>query len=42
VIELEVVKIQNALIGADEQKAYLLNNVLAIIRDIPEEIHFTD
>jgi hypothetical protein len=42
VIELEVVKIQNALIGADEQKAYLLNNVLTIIRDIPEEIHFTD
>jgi hypothetical protein len=42
VIEQEVVKIQNALIEADEQKAYLLKNVLTIIRDIPKEIHFTD
>ncbi|MEI6142563.1 MAG: HEAT repeat domain-containing protein [Mariniphaga sp.] len=42
VIEQEVVKIQNALIEADEQKGYLLKNVLTIIRDIPEEIHFTD
>ena len=42
VIEQEVVKIQNALIEADEQKGYLLNNALTIIRDIPEEIHFTD
>ncbi len=31
-----------ALKVADGQKGYLLNNVLTIIREIPEEIRFTE
>jgi len=42
VIDIEVIKINNALKNADEQKAYLLNGLLTIIKDIPEQQEFTD
>ena len=42
VIEQETIKIEMALKVADGQKGYLLNNVLTIIREIPEEIRFTE
>lgn len=40
VIEKEIGKIKEALKDASEQKAYLLNGLLTIIRDIPEELEF--
>ena len=42
VIEQEVNNIESALTVTDEHKRYLLNNVLTIISDIPEEIRFTE
>lgn len=42
IIDVEVIKINDALKNASEQKAYLLNGLLAIIRDIPEKQEFTD
>jgi hypothetical protein len=42
IIDKEVIKVTKALKNATEQKAYLLNGLLAIIRDIPEEQEFTD
>ena len=42
VIDAEKIKVNDALKNASEQKAYLLNGLLAIIRDIPEEQEFTD
>lgn len=42
IIDKEIVKVTDALKDATEQKAYLLNGLLAIIRDIPEEQEFTD
>ena len=42
IIDKEIIKIIDALKIATEQKAYLLNGLLAIIRDIPEEQEFTD
>jgi len=42
IIDKEVVKVIDALKNATEQKAYLLNGLLAIIRDIPEEQEFTE
>jgi hypothetical protein len=41
-IDAEILKIKNALKNADEQKAYLLNGLLEVIRDIPEEQEFTN
>jgi len=42
VIEAEIIKIKDALKDAGEQKAYLLNGLLSVIRDIPEEQEFTN
>ena len=42
VIEKEVLKIAEAIKHADEQKAYLLNGLLTIIRDIPEIQEFSE
>ena len=42
VIEKEIKIIEKALMVSDAQKGYLLNNILTFIRDIPEEIRFTD
>jgi len=42
VIDLEIIKVENALHKASEEKAYLLKSLLTIISDIPEEQAFTD
>ncbi len=42
IIDKEIIKVKDALKNATEQKTYLLNGLLAIIRDIPEEQEFTD
>ncbi len=42
VIEKEILKIENGLNNSDLQKGYLLNGLLAIIRDIPEKQEFSD
>jgi len=42
VIEAELIKIKDALKEAGEQKAYLLNGLLSVIRDIPEEQEFSN
>jgi len=42
IIDKEVIKVTEALKYASEQKTYLLNGLLAILRDIPEEQEFTD
>jgi len=42
VIEQEVTKVKGALEGADEEKAYLLNGLLTIIQEIPEEPEFSN
>ena len=42
VIEIEIIKVNDALKGANEQKAYLLNGLLAIIRNIPQQQEFTE
>lgn len=42
IIDKEIIKVKDALKNTTEQKAYLLNGLLAIIRDIPEEQEFTD
>lgn len=42
VIHKEIIKITDALKNANEQKAYLLNGLLSVIRDIPEEQEYTD
>jgi hypothetical protein len=42
VIEYEVIKINDALKNVGEQKAYLLNGLLSVIRDIPEEQEFSN
>ncbi len=41
VIDKEIHNIINALQDATEDKAYLLNGLLTIIREIPEELEFT-
>ena len=41
VIELEIVKIEKAQMAADEQKSYLLTNILSMIRNIPEEREYS-
>jgi len=41
-IENELIKIKEALKEAGEQKAYLLNGLLSVIRDIPEEQEFSN
>jgi hypothetical protein len=42
VIEAELIKIKDALKDAGEQKAYLLNGLLSVILDIPEEQEFSN
>jgi len=42
IIDKEIVKVTEALKNAPEQKAYLLNGLLAIIHDIPEAQEFND
>jgi len=42
IIDKEIAKVKDALTNATEQKAYLLNGLLAIVRDIPEEQEFND
>src|SRR5665647_172482 len=42
IIDKEIIKITDALKNATEHKAYLLNGLLSIIRDIPEEQEFSD
>ncbi len=42
VIEAEIIKVSDALKDADEQKAYFLNGLLTIIRDIPEQHEFIE
>jgi len=42
VIDIEVLKVNNALKSVSEQKAYLLNGLLTIIQDIPEKQEYTD
>jgi len=42
IIEKEIVKVKDALTNATEQKAYLLNGLLAIVHDIPEAQEFND
>ncbi|HEY3390324.1 MAG TPA: HEAT repeat domain-containing protein [Prolixibacteraceae bacterium] len=42
IIDKEILKVTEALKDASEQKAYLLNGLLSIIRDIPEKQEFTD
>ena len=42
IIDKEIIKVTDALKNATEQKAYLLNGLLSIIRDIPEEQEFSD
>jgi len=42
IIDKEIVKVKDALTNATEQKAYLLNGLLAIVHDIPEEQEFND
>ena len=42
VIDAEIIKINDALKDAGEQKSYLLNGLLSVIRDIPEEQEFTN
>ena len=42
IIDKEIIKITDALNDATEQKAYLLNGLLSIIRDIPEAQEFND
>jgi len=37
----EIIKIKDALINSDEQKVYLLNGLLMIISDLPDEQEFT-
>ncbi len=41
IIEQEIIKIREALNSSGEEKAYLLNGLLIIIRDIPEVQEFT-
>lgn len=41
VIEIEILKVKEALKSATEQKAYLLNGLLTIIQDIPEEQEYS-
>ena len=41
IIEQEIIKITEALNSSGEEKAYLLNGLLTIIRDIPEVQEFT-
>lgn len=42
VIDQEVIKVIEALKNAGEEKAYLLNGLMSIIRAIPEESEFSD
>lgn len=42
IIDAEVIKVNDALKNSSEQKAYLLNGLLAIIRDIPEKQEFNE
>jgi len=42
IIDNEVIKLNEALVNSSEQKAYLLNGLLAIIRDIPEKQEFNE
>jgi len=42
IIEVETTKLNNALKIANEQKAYLLNALLSIIADIPEEQEYQE
>jgi HEAT repeat protein len=42
IIEVEIIKVTNALKNSDEEKTYLLNGLLTIIRDIPEKQEFAD
>ena len=42
VIDQEVIKVTNALTNSDEEKAYFLNGLLTIIREIPEDSEFRD
>ena len=42
VVEKELVKITEALKDATDQKAYFLNGLLTIIKDIPEKQEYTD
>ena len=42
IIDKEIIKVTDALKDATEQKAYLLNGLLSIIRDIPEAQEFND
>lgn len=42
VIDLEIVKINNSLMDANGQKAYLLNEALSAIRNIPLELGHKD
>ena len=42
VINQEIIKVENALLNAGEEKAYLLKGLLTIIREIPEEQEFLD
>ncbi len=41
VIEEEIIKIKEALKTASDAKAYLLNGLLELIKDIPESLEFT-
>jgi hypothetical protein len=42
IIEQEILKINGALKSAGEQKEYLLNNLLKILKDIPQEQEFNN
>ncbi len=42
IIDKEIVKVTNVLKDASAEKAYLLNGLLTIIRDIPEEQEYSD
>jgi hypothetical protein len=42
VIEGEILKVNNSLKSASEQKAYLLNGLLTIIQDVPEKQEYAD
>jgi hypothetical protein len=42
IIDVEITKIKTALKSTNEQKSYLLNGLLEVIRDIPEKPEFTD
>ena len=41
IIDTEIARVINALKDASEEKAYLLNGLLTIIREIPEESEFS-